>query len=663
MKAAVAWLEDRTGLPSAFHAALMQPIPGGAKWRYAFGTVLLFAFCVQVVTGLFLMTAYSPSVESAWASVHHISYTLNGGWLLRGIHHFTAQAVVAMLALHMLQVVLYGAYRAPREVTFWLGLVLLQLTLAMSLTGYLLPWDQRGYRATQVSTNLAGITPVAGADIKRIAVGGDAYGNATLTRFYALHVGFLPALIVFFLILHVAVFRRHGVTAPETARGTRGVSYWPDQALRDACGCMLVMLTVLGLVFTVGGPGGAELGPPAQPNVAFEAARPEWYFLFLFQTLKYCHGELGELIGAQVIPGAIMGVFALMPLTGRWRAGQIFNMGFAIALGIAIVTLTTLALVEDANKPSYQQAVKWAHEEAEIYIDVAKKNGVPPEGLFAMVAKEPRIQGPNLFESNCASCHRINGHNGKYTTSDEAAFGFDLAGFASREYLTALLDPKTAESPKFFGSWTYDEGGKRVVEQGEMLKFIKETVANYTPEQKTELNLAIKALSAEAQLPYQKELDEKDVNQIELGRALLAGTTGSLGCVDCHKFREAGDLGSGPDLTGYGSSEWVASVTKQPNSERFYAHRYGDNAPKSLSMPAFGEGEEALSDDQIGMLVEWMRSKRFDPSAPAIAAHLGDSSGTPASATTGDAPVVDEPAPAATGDATAAATSAATETK
>src|SRR5947207_9758144 len=203
MKALLAWLDDRTGIRDLLHEALYERIPGGARWRYVWGSTLVFAFSVQVVTGLCLWMAYSPSSQTAWESVYYIQHHMQGGWLLRGLHHFMAQAMVVLLALHLLQVVIDGAYRAPREVNFWLGLILLQIVLGLSLTGYLLPWDQKGYWATRVATNIAITVPVIGPAIQRLAVGGPEYGHLTLTRFFALHAGLLPLLFIKFTAIHV----------------------------------------------------------------------------------------------------------------------------------------------------------------------------------------------------------------------------------------------------------------------------------------------------------------------------------------------------------------------------------------------------------------------------------------------------------------------------
>ena len=143
------WLDHRTGYRKVIAALLIEHIPGGARWRYVWGSCLAFVFLIQLITGVLLMTAYSPGASTAWSSVYFIQYQMDFGWLIRGLHHFGSQTMVVLLGLHMLQVVIAGAHLPPREVNWWLGLVLLGLILALSLTGYLLPWDQKGYWATQ----------------------------------------------------------------------------------------------------------------------------------------------------------------------------------------------------------------------------------------------------------------------------------------------------------------------------------------------------------------------------------------------------------------------------------------------------------------------------------------------------------------------------------
>src|SRR5438874_820297 len=208
------WFDDRSGSRKLVAALLIERIPGGARWRYVWGSCLAFVFSIQLVTGVLLMTAYSASDSSAWASVYYIQYEMDFGWLIRGLHHFGSQIMVVLLGLHMLQVVIAGAQLPPREINWWLGLLLMGTVLALSLTGYLLPWDQKGYWATQVATNIAANVPYVGQFVQKVVVGGPTYGHHTLTRFYALHVGILPPLIIVLIIAHLVVFRRHGVTVP-----------------------------------------------------------------------------------------------------------------------------------------------------------------------------------------------------------------------------------------------------------------------------------------------------------------------------------------------------------------------------------------------------------------------------------------------------------------
>src|SRR5688500_207032 len=340
MKPVFDWLDDRVGYRGMVRAALFEHIPGGARWRYVWGSTLIFTFVVQMVTGFFLWMAYSPSSQTAWESVYYIQHQMTGGWLLRGIHHYTAQVMIVLIGLHMAQVIIDGAYRAPREVNFWIGLILLQIVLGLSLTGYLLPWDQKGYWATQVATNIAASIPGVGTGLQKVIVGGDQYGHHTLTRFFALHAGLLPVRMIAVTAFHLYLFRRHGIHSKEPERGP-DQPFWVDQVRKDAVACLAVLMVVLILclkpAFSHGvadaGRLGAELGAPADPSESYGAARPEWYFLFLFQFLKlpWFQGE-NEFLGAVVTPGLVMLLLFLMPLIGKWKLGHRFNVALIIAL-------------------------------------------------------------------------------------------------------------------------------------------------------------------------------------------------------------------------------------------------------------------------------------------------------------------------------------------
>ncbi len=366
MTALIDWLDNRTGIRAFANDALYERIPGGARWRYVWGSTLVFVFFVQVVTGLFLWMSYSPSDQSAWESVYFIQFEMDGGWLLRGVHHYAAQLMIVLLALHLMQVVIDGAYRAPREVNFWLGMLLMLVTLGLALTGYLLPWDQKGYWATQVATRIASLTPGIGPYLQQVVVGGNEYGHHTLTRFFALHAGFLPATMIGLIVLHIAMFRRHGVT-PRYPLKSAETTFWPDQVLKDSVACLAVLATIVGLAIWKH----AELGAPADPSETYAAARPEWYFLFLFQFLKYFEGT-SERIGAIYAPGALMLVLFLMPLVGRWKLGHRFNVVFLFVVLIGASWLTFQAVYDDRHA-EWVDASSYASAEEFLLGDQADK--------------------------------------------------------------------------------------------------------------------------------------------------------------------------------------------------------------------------------------------------------------------------------------------------
>jgi len=619
MNAILGWLDERTGYKKLMHEALYERIPGGARWRYVWGSTLVFTFTIQMITGFFLWTAYSPSAQTAWESVYYIEHVMQYGYLVRGIHHFTAQMMIVLMALHLMQVIIDGAYKAPREVNYWLGLVLMLIVLGLSLTGYLLPWDQKGYWATKVATNIAGQTPIVGSEVQKMAVGGDDYGHHTLTRFFALHAGLLPALLVGFLALHIAVFRRHGITVPDPHRKP-DVYFWPDQVLKDAVACLAILATVLALVYFRG----AELGAPADPSENYSAARPEWYFLFLFQLLKYFEGKY-ELIGTMVIPGFVMTVLFLMPFIARARGGHGFNLGFISVLLACCLGLTIVAVRTDLNDARYKAAVAEAERSAERIVELAQGQGIGREGALPLLRGDPFTQGPKLFAKHCASCHRYNGNDGtgrdvlvmvggKEVVAEPTAT--DLGHFGSREWVKSLLTDFAGHfKPTETAAWDGKPLGKHFtnVERG-MSKWSAEHApkskpdeARLTPE---ELDNIVEFMVAQSGQKLEPALDKK---KVDAGRALfLDGRDDVSACSDCHALTEtkpdssvdelsSGD-GTAPNLTGYGSDRWLKSFISDPGTEENYGKRN--------RMPGFGE---RLTTAEMQLLVDWMRHQWYEP--------------------------------------------------
>ena len=614
------WLDSRTGHRQLLHETLYENIPGGSRWLYVTGSMLVFAFVTQAVTGIFLWMYYSPGSQNAWESVYYIQNELQGGWLLRGVHHYMAQGMVVLLPLHLLQVVLCKAYVAPREINYWLGLVLMLIVLALGLTGYLLPWDQKGYWATKVATELMSLPP-GGEQLQRLVVGGSQYGHLTLTRFFALHAGVLPALLVIVLALHVALFRKHGITA-KSSESRPDEFFWPGQVFKDAVACLVLLVAVLGLVIW----GGAELGPPAEPTESYGAARPEWYFLFLFQLLKAVERVgLSEFVGAIVIPTLVMAFLFALPLVAKIRYGHVVNVLVIVVLLCGAGYLTYEAIDDDNFAARYgdseptdpdklelwrekveaaeelQTAKEEAHREYERVRELVRYYGIPYEGaLRHLVRKDPEIQGPRIFRRVCASCHSYldsngNGIQGPSPPPDwdqETPYGGpNLYGFASRDWIRGLLDPEKIATPDYFGA-TYHSAGSMVdFVQGEH---------GMTDDQ---LQQVASALSAEAALESQREADAaaREDGTIDAGVALIKD---SDQCAQCHTFHEV-EVDSAPNLTNYGSAKWLEAFIADPSHESFY----GDENDR---MPAFAADQEdttknLLSALEIKMLARWLR--------------------------------------------------------
>jgi len=621
MKSLLNWLDHRTGYRDYVKDALYERIPGGARWRYVWGSTLTFTFMVQMITGIFLWMAYSPSAQTAWESVYYIQYEMQYGWLLRGIHHFTAQMMIVLLALHFMQIVIDGAYKAPREVNFWLGLILMQIVLGLSLTGYLLPWDQKGYWATKVATSLSSMVPVIGPQIQRLVVGGPTYGHHTLTRFFALHAGVLPALLIAFLGVHIYVFRRHGITVPDPDRAPE-TTFWPDQVLKDAVACLGVLLVVLVLIFwkapgheeslsTLSAEGrmgevlGADLGAPADPTENYSAARPEWYFLFLFQFLKYFHGET-EVFGAIYIPVAVMGFMFLMPFIGRWKLGHRFNLLYISALLVGAVILTFVAYREDQNNPAYAVAVKDAHAKAErIHELIQGRQGVGVNGAVALLRNDPKTYGPAVFAKNCSQCHRYDGHDGTGKVLEEQATASDLGQFGTREWIRGFIT--NPAGPDHFGPTVRANFNGEPVEtrftEGDMALWSEENAPSM---EQRDIDGVVEFLIAQGGRTDIPPLKEELVAH---GREFFENSNDVVqACVDCHAIKprgeeeELGDVGLAPRLTGYASEEWLRDFLLNPGAE----HHYGERN----AMPSY---EGRMSDQDLEILLRWMRHRWYEP--------------------------------------------------
>jgi cytochrome b6 len=352
------WVDRRIGLADLEYLARKKQVPihRHTIWYY-FGGMTLFLFAIQVATGILLLFYYRPSAEEAYESVQFLMAEVEFGWLIRSLHAWAANLMILTLFVHLFSVLLLAAYRPPREVTWFSGVVLMGLAMGFGFTGYLLPWNELAYFATKVGTEIGGAVPLVGSFLRRLLRGGDEVTGATLTRFYGIHVAVLPALTGALVGLHLFLVQKHGMSVPpdvERADGpARTMPFVPNFLLRDMVGWLAAVagLAALAAFFP------AELGRKADPFLpAPIGIRPEWYFMFMFQTLKYLPARIlgidGEVVG--VLGFGLGGLFLLLiPVLDRRAArGERSPLFFwiGIAIIVYILVLTYLGYTASATK-------------------------------------------------------------------------------------------------------------------------------------------------------------------------------------------------------------------------------------------------------------------------------------------------------------------------
>ena len=346
------WFDERLGISGALHFLRHKTVPGGAHavWYY-FGGVSLFLFGIQVATGLLLLFYYEPGTETAYKSVQFIVTRVPFGWLIRSLHAWSANLMVAAVFVHMFSVYFLKAYRPPRELTWLTGMGLLALTLTFGFSGYLLPWNELAFFATKVGTDIIAIIPVVGTSIARLLRGGDEVGDATLTRFFGFHVAILPAAFTVALLVHLLLVQRQGMSEsiekPEDP--ALATPFYPGFIIRDA----ILWLGVLGVLLVLCTFSPWELGIQADPFASAPAGiRPEWYFAFVSQSLKYLPAQIfgidGEVVGiCAFLVGA--GFLVLVPFIDRRAARGTHSPVFTIIGAVIVIymaTMVTLAYVK-----------------------------------------------------------------------------------------------------------------------------------------------------------------------------------------------------------------------------------------------------------------------------------------------------------------------------
>lgn len=485
-------------------------VPGGPRVWYVLGSGLLALLLAQVASGLALGFNYSASVPAAWASVARIEQTPLGH-LLRALHAQGATFLLVVSGLHLLQTAVAGAYRERRAATWWLGLALLLLLFGFCLTGSLLPWDERGYWGTRVTSGILGTAPLFGPALSRLLMGGREFGNLTLSRFYAVHASLLPLLLVLLGTLHVAAVRRHGV---KPVGAGPDEPFWPRQALYDGAFSLLLLLALLAFAVARG----AALGAPADPGGA-AIARPEWYFRPLFELLKLTPAGL-ESFGTFFLPLLAAAFLVAMPYFKSHKAA----LGTLLGGLAAAIALCVASYRDDARSPDFARLEALGRARAQKALKLARSMGVPPEGALALINNQPDERGGRLFARVCTDCHA------------EGRKAPRLDGLFSRGFIrSALTHPEQLyATAKLTGMDGYEKLGEQ------------------------KLNQLVEYLYALRSHPA-------DEPALESGRRGFV----AAGCADCHALAPA-TSGRGPSLAGYGSAAWLRGLLHDPGAPLYY---------------------------------------------------------------------------------------------
>jgi len=441
------WLDRRAGLDKLMHESLDEPIPGGARLAYVFGSGLLFIFISQIITGICLALYYVPSAETAHTSVAYITKQVAAGAFLRSLHYYGSSAMIIVLALHFLQTFLYGSFKGRRELLWMSGAVLSFLVLGMGFTGYLLPWDQKAYFATAVGTNIVGQIPWIGNWLTRLLRGGDTIGTLTLSRFYVAHVFLIPGAIFAFIATHIFLFRKAGAAGPINEDPVQPKlppeGFYPRQVLMDMA---LALLLMVGLGFLAYfHPAG--LGPIANPADTQFLPRPEWYYLPMFEWLKYWEGPK-VVFAVVVIPGLLAALFFLMPFLDRKLERRPWRRPIPV-LAVAFVMLGVIYFgvkseYDDRHDAAVSSQLAKQDEQEKAYTAapfepyVESPGGTGPLALPIGPVNPQVSHGKGIFQAHgCSGCH---GATGMGTSAAPTLVGITTK-FPQAQLIGLLHDP------------------------------------------------------------------------------------------------------------------------------------------------------------------------------------------------------------------------------
>jgi ubiquinol-cytochrome c reductase cytochrome b subunit len=435
------WFDARLQLRATLLPMMRHPVPrelaGPMGWWYVFGSASLTMLLIQILTGIGLALVFVPAADKAYDSLLALNYDVTLGWLLRALHYYAGSGMVVLVLVHMTQVFLHGAYKYPRELTWVLGVLLFLCTLGMFFTGQVLRWDPDAYWGLAVGGSMAGRVPVAGPWVVRMLLGGPVIGGDSLSRFFALHVFVIPGALLFFLVVHLWLVLKCGVSAPPVPGQVvdpktydadyekqlkSGVPFLGDAMLKDALFSALAVIVVVVLAAVLGPKG--PTGPP-DPTLAGANPRPEWPFLWLFALLSLSPAGAESFL-ILVFPVILIVVLFLVPFVSNRGERALSRRPVAVLAVIVIYTVLGTLTYQGATSPWSPQMTAWSGDP----IPVRLVRGSTPL----------RLQGAALFQSkNCRNCHALDGSGGQR--------GPDLTAVGTRLTNGQLIDQISNGTP------------------------------------------------------------------------------------------------------------------------------------------------------------------------------------------------------------------------
>jgi ubiquinol-cytochrome c reductase cytochrome b subunit len=578
------WIDERTGLIKTGAEFLHEEIPGGTRFSYTLGSACMFLLTMQIVTGIWQLFYYVPTVDYAYSSLNYLRLQVPFGWLIHGIHYWGGTLFTIIVGLHCLRVFIWGSYKKPRELVWLIGIVLIILTAMFMFTGPVLPWDKDGFFAGQVGIGIAGSVPIVGPLTQAILQGANKMGQMALLRMYVLHVAILPGAIALFVMLHLIAFRKYGESGPWDEKKRKAVGYfWPEQIFKDVLVTFLIFLLLVYLSAFFPAPF-SGLADPADTLVS---PKPAWTFLFLYQILKFFPGPL-EPLGTAGVPLMIILLFASLPFVDKSPEKNPFKRGFVILSGFAFVGivlyLTWLGYIykSDAELSQMEPAASRV-----INPDDNEKEKLSK--LYAAMVEanaDKQATGEKLFKTlGCTECHTVTG-----TASNKQ--GPDL--------LMAKGNNRTRD-------WMYTQ---IIAPQAHNPKTIMPPYAQLSHRN---INLLIdyldgllpKAMPPAPAPPPQTAagVGQNKAASVKYGEQLY----NSQGCIQCHTIQGRTGNKTGPDLI-------MAIKKDKPSKDWLKVQLTAPREHNPLSvMPSF---EGRLNNDQMNAMIEFLMSLLKREAAP-----------------------------------------------